>query len=159
MLIVCTVKGNGDNRRLAWGGGQDLYFHLRQRAVTPESRTLFAATGRISTVITRNPVIRRWFESGLAQEFNGSCKYVAVRVEVTSNPHWHYVLYKSVSARRPYSDTLQQCFPTRVPQKNRKEFRDKNTERINKNSEISRKIPNILRNTAGGFIQQFALLE
>jgi len=47
-------------------GGQDLYFHLRQRAVTPESKTLFAATGRISRVITSNPVIRR-FESRLAQ--------------------------------------------------------------------------------------------
>jgi hypothetical protein len=47
-------------------GGQHLHFHLRQRAVTPESKTVFAATGRVSRVITSNPVIRR-FESRLAQ--------------------------------------------------------------------------------------------
>ena len=69
MLIVCTLKGNGDhnnrvNRQFAWG--QHLHFHLWQRAVTPESKTMFDATGRITRVITSNPVIRR-FESRLAQ--------------------------------------------------------------------------------------------
>lgn len=102
-------------------GGQDLYFHLRQRPVTPESKTLFAATGRISRVITSNPVIRR-FESRLAQS---SMAFANMSQSKVGAGNIETSLALCPSQERLNTDALHKCFTNQGAADNWYGFRDK----------------------------------